>query len=126
VENPGIEEFFSEDIGLSSELCCIYPHGTTAVLGGTADDDVWDQRPDPLQGRHIVNRCAAILPALAEARVISQMVGLRPTRASVRVEEDVAASGSRLVHNYGHGGAGVTLSWGCADAVINLIDSGQR
>jgi D-amino-acid oxidase len=126
VENPGIEEFFSEDTGLSPELCCVYPHGATVVLGGTAEDDVWEQRPDSLQGQHIVNRCAAIIPALGQARVISQRVGLRPTRASVKVEEDGAASGSRLIHNYGHGGAGVTLSWGCADTVTSLVDAGQR
>jgi D-amino-acid oxidase len=126
VENPGIEEFFSEDTGLSSELCCIYPHGATAVLGGTAEDDVWGQRADPMQGQHIVNRCAAVIPALAEARVIAQRVGLRPTRPCVRVDEDVAAVGSRLIHNYGHGGAGVTLSWGCADTVTSIVDAGQR
>jgi D-amino-acid oxidase len=126
VENPGIEEFFSEDTGLSSELCCIYPHGATVVLGGTAEGDVWEQRADPMQGQQIVNRCAAIVPALAEARVISQRVGLRPTRASVRVEEDVVVSDGRLIHNYGHGGAGVTLSWGCADTVTSIVDAGQR
>lgn len=128
VENPGIEEFFSEDTGLSSELCCIYPHGTTAVLGSTAEDGVWERQADPIQGQHIVNRCAAIIPALAEARVVSQRVGLRPTRASVRVEEDVSAAESecRQIHNYGHGGAGVTLSWGCADTVVSLVDAGQR
>jgi D-amino-acid oxidase len=126
VENPGIEEFFSEDTGLSSELCCIYPHGATAVLGGTAEDDVWEQRADPMQGQQIVNRCAAIVTALAEARVISQRVGLRPTRASVRVEKDVAVSDGRLIHNCGHGGAGVTLSWGCGDTVASIVDAGRR
>jgi D-amino-acid oxidase len=40
-------------------------------------------------------------------------VGLRPGRASVRVEAE-SRRGARLVHDYGHGGSGVTLSWGCA------------
>jgi D-amino-acid oxidase len=35
-------------------------------------------------------------------------------RPSVRLETETLDGGRRLVHNYGHGGAGVTLSWGCA------------
>jgi D-amino-acid oxidase len=41
-------------------------------------------------------------------------VGLRPVRPSVRLEAEALGGGRRLLHNYGHGGAGVTLSWGCA------------
>jgi D-amino-acid oxidase len=121
VANPGIEEFFSEDTGLSPDLCCIYPHGDVVVLGGTAEDGAWDLQPDPQTAEQILNRCAAIVPALAAAHVISHRVGLRPTRSAVRVEEDTAMTGARLIHNYGHGGAGVTLSWGCADSVMAMI-----
>jgi D-amino-acid oxidase len=46
VENPGIDEFFSEDTGLSSQLRHIYPHGSTVVLGGSADEGGWDLEPD--------------------------------------------------------------------------------
>jgi D-amino-acid oxidase len=48
-------------------------------------------------------------------------VGLRPIReGGCRVE--ALWNGDRLiVHNYGHGGAGVTLAWGCADRVVELI-----
>jgi len=87
VENPGIDEFFSEDTGLSSELRHIYPHGDTVVL--------------------------------RSAHVLGHRVGLRPTRVSVRVEE--VSAKRRVLHNYGHGGAGVTLSWGCAKDIASRI-----
>ena len=46
--------------------------------------------------------------------MIAHLVGLRPTRPQVRLEAVDLDGGRTLVHNYGHGGAGVTLSWGCA------------
>ena len=56
------------------------------------------------------------MPALAGAPVVSRGVGLRPARPAVRLERD-----GGVVHCYGHGGAGVTLSWGCAEDVVALI-----
>ena len=55
------------------------------------------------------------MPELADASVLAHRVGLRPARPSVRLERD-----GDVVHCYGHGGAGVTLSWGCADEVVSL------
>lgn len=48
-------------------------------------------------------------------------MGLRPVRPSVRLEAEVLDGGVVLVHNYGHGGAGVTLSWGCALEVTATV-----
>jgi D-amino-acid oxidase len=46
--------------------------------------------------------------------------GLRPFRKlSVRVDQD---PGTSIFHNYGHGGAGVTFSWGCAAEVAELVN----
>jgi D-amino-acid oxidase len=45
-------------------------------------------------------------------RVIRTVAGLRPYRASGFVVRAEALGDKRLVHNYGHGGAGITLSWG--------------
>jgi D-amino-acid oxidase len=47
-------------------------------------------------------------------------VGLRPGRPAVRLEAETVA-GALCVHNYGHGGEGVMLSWGCADAALALL-----
>lgn len=120
VENPGITEFFSEDTGLSSDLLHFYPQGETVVLGGTAQAGVWNRQPDPSVAAAIVARCAAIEARLRGARVVAHRVGLRPTRPCIRVEEQ-SFDGSRIIHNYGHGGAGVSLSWGCATEVTALV-----
>jgi D-amino-acid oxidase len=61
------------------------------------------------------------VPALRTATVLSQRVGLRPARATVRVET-VREPERTVVHNYGHGGSGITLSWGCADDVLAQVD----
>ncbi|MGB8944968.1 MAG: FAD-dependent oxidoreductase [Streptomyces sp.] len=121
VKNPGITEFFSEDTGLSPDLVCVYPHGDTVVLGGTAIDGEAGLREDPVAARAIVERCAAIDPRLAKVAVLEHRVGVRPTRAEVRVEADVRGDGVPLIHNYGHGGSGVTLSWGCSGEVVRLL-----
>ena len=51
---------------------------------------------------------------------LGHRVGLRPFRPQVRLEAEPSGSGPLVVHNYGHGGAGVTLSWGCAREAAGL------
>jgi D-amino-acid oxidase len=96
------------------------------VLGGTEVAGDWSAEPDPATAGRILRDCATVDPRLASARIIEHRVGFRPARPQVRLEagEAVAADGTSqrlLVHNYGHGGAGVTLSWGCAREVAGLV-----
>ena len=56
------------------------------------------------------------MPGIERARVVAHRVGLRPVRPEVRLE-----AAGRVVHCYGQGGAGVTVSWGCADEVARLV-----
>ncbi|MEW5626503.1 FAD-dependent oxidoreductase [Streptomyces hydrogenans] len=121
VTNPGLTEFFSEDTGLSPDLLCFYPHGDTVVLGGTAVDGEGDLASDDNAAADILARCTKVEPRLAEARVLEHRIGARPTRATVRVEADRQEDGTLVAHNYGHGGAGVTLSWGCAEETGGLL-----
>ena len=60
------------------------------------------------------------MPELEDAKVIRHKVGLRPVRPAVRVERV-----GDVVHCYGHGGAGVTLSWGCADTVASMATENE-
>ena len=68
----------------------------------------------------------ALVPELADATVIDHVAGLRPARdGGPRVAEQPNGlrTGQRLIHNYGHGGAGVTMSWGCADEIVRLVQN---
>jgi D-amino-acid oxidase len=120
VSNPGIEAFFSEDTGSSSDLTHFLPQGDTMLLGGVAVAGDWNREPDAASADAIIARCADIEPLLREADVLEHRAGLRPTRPRIRLEAG-SVHGTRLIHNYGHGGAGVSLSWGCAAEVRDLV-----
>jgi D-amino-acid oxidase len=95
----------------------VVPRNDAVVVGGTDDHDDWSRTPSPDTAAEILRRATRLVPGLSGARVLSHRVGLRPVRPTVRLETE-----GRVVHCYGHGGAGVTVSWGCADEVAGLVD----
>ncbi|WP_261719996.1 FAD-dependent oxidoreductase [Streptomyces sp. FZ201] len=113
VENPGIDTWLTSS-DENGEMAYFFPQPGRLLLGGTAEDDAWSLEPDPNTAEAIVRRCAALRPEIAGARVLAHRVGLRPVRDAVRLEREPLPDGRVLVHNYGHGGAGVTVAWGCA------------
>lgn len=114
----GVERFLLDDYNPSG-VTYVVPRARDVVLGGSAEEGREDLAVDPAQSAAIVARCAALEPALAHAPVLSVGVGLRPFRPQVRVEREPLGR-AWLIHDYGHGGAGVTLSWGCAQEVVQL------
>ena len=96
----------------------VIPRGATIVAGGTDGDGDWSRTPSPETATAILQRATRLVPELAGARVVAHRVGLRPVRPEVRLEAE-----GRVVHCYGHGGAGVTMSWGCADEVTALVSA---
>lgn len=96
------------------------PRTHDCVFGGT--NEISDNLiPDPAASAAILSECSRTLD-LKPPRIIATRVGLRPFRKTgVRVEPDRTADGRRLIHNYGHGGSGFTLSWGCAQTVWELM-----
>jgi len=114
--NPGLRDFFVGVGDAPHDFCYYFPHGDLLLMGGTEEIGNWSLEPDPATTERILRGCAAVEPRLAGVEVAEHRVGLRPTRPSVRLEEE-SMDGRRLLHNYGHGGAGVTLSWGCAREV---------
>lgn len=120
--NPGITEFTEVDTGDSPDLIAIYPHADRLVLGGTAEPGSWERQPSPETAEAILARCTILDDRLRAVDIIEHRVGLRPTRDEVRLEER-PGPGGRVIHNYGHGGAGVSLAWGCAKDIATLIDT---
>ncbi|MER6064233.1 FAD-dependent oxidoreductase [Streptomyces sp. NPDC001792] len=120
VENPGVTTWFTSVDHSSAASTYFIPQPGGLLLGGTAEEDDWSLEPDPATAAAIVARCAAVRPELAQARVLDHRVGLRPAREAVRLERQPLPDGRTLVHNYGHGGAGITVAWGCAREAAGL------
>ncbi|MFI5485936.1 FAD-dependent oxidoreductase [Micromonospora echinaurantiaca] len=120
VANPGIEHFFIE-APLGPIWAGFIPHGDRVVLGGTHRDSA-DTTPDEAEAAEIIRRCAVVEPRLADAPVLEHSVGLRPGRPAPRLELEKLGR-ARIVHNYGHAGTGVMLSWGCAKEAADLLVS---
>ena len=119
VEQTGVEEWLLDQSD-PERLLYVVPRERDVVLGGTAQEGDEDVAVDPATAAAIRARCEAAVPALRGARVLREAVGLRPARPAVRLETEARAGGA-IVHCYGHGGAGVTLAWGCADEVTALV-----
>ena len=102
-------------------LAYIVPRSEDVVLGGVAQQGNWNLDQDTADHDFILDKCRKIIPELGNAEVIEDLVGLRPGRTEVRLEKE-ERNGRYLIHNYGHGGSGVTLSWGCADEVVELVN----
>lgn len=95
----------------------VVPRAHHIVVGGTDQADDWSRIASPETATEILRRATLLVPELTEATVVGHRVGLRPVRSGVRLEAE-----GRVIHCYGQGGAGVTLSWGCADEVAQLVE----
>jgi D-amino-acid oxidase len=120
VRNPGLERFVLDEENPEG-ITYVIPRSEDCILGGTAEEGEWDTDPDPEIAAGILRRCAALEPRLAAAEVLEHRAGLRPGRPEIRLEREDADDGPPRVHNYGHGGSGITLSWGCAEETLRLV-----
>src|SRR6476619_2744348 len=86
--------------------------GSAALLSGCVTTGV---RPRTVSG------CTPLAPVMVDqSRVIRTMAGLRPYRRQGFVVRAGQLGEKRLVHNYGHGGGGITLSWGTSKLATEL------
>jgi D-amino-acid oxidase len=119
VEQFGLTEWLL-DQNDPTRLTYLVPRSKTVILGGTSEEGDADLEARPATAEAILARCAALVPEIAGARIIGHRVGLRPARPAVRLETELVA-GAPIVHCYGHGGAGVTLAYGCAEEVVRQV-----
>jgi D-amino-acid oxidase len=116
---PKIDKLSCAIVCDDAPLMYAIPRRNDCVFGGTNEisDDL---NVDPATTGRILDDCSRALN-IDKPRVIAERVGLRPFRKSgVRLERDRLSDGRTVIHNYGHGGAGFTLSWGCAREVLDL------
>ena len=115
-QDPGFGRFDQQPETLTYTI----PRRDFTVLGGTAQKGDWDETIRDSDTEYILSKCEALWPELDRKKIKGVAVGLRPSRNELRLEKE--SIGEKIViHNYGHGGAGVTLSWGCADEVVKLV-----
>jgi D-amino-acid oxidase len=99
----------------------IVPRSEDVVIGASADPSS-DTSVRESETASLLRRARELSPSLSTAAVANVAVGIRPWRPTVRLEHEERPRGS-LFHCYGHGGAGVTLSWGCAGALVDLVST---
>jgi D-amino-acid oxidase len=123
LEQPGLTEWLIADRN-PTDLTYVVPREHDVVVGGTSQPDSWDLAVNPATAEQILARATELVPQLRKAKVLRHRVGLRPARPAIRCES-VKSGDQRVIHCYGHGGSGITLSWGCADEVVDLVSKSQ-
>jgi D-amino-acid oxidase len=103
-------------------LMYIIPRAHDCLFGGTNELSE-DRHVDLATSQRIVAECSRALK-IDPPKILAERVGIRPFRKSgVRLERGELGDGRTVIHNYGHGGSGFTLSWGCAKEVVDLATS---
>jgi D-amino-acid oxidase len=119
--NPGLDSWWEDLAGGLSVL----PHDDVVAVEGAGEDGDWNTAADEAAAQRLLERAGEVVPRLRGARLVGVRVGLRPARPTVRLEAEhrpgVEDGDHVVVHCYGHGSRGFTLSWGCAADVTRLV-----
>ena len=111
-------------------LTYVLPREDGCHVGGTYLPNQWDSTVSQEEEKLILERAIATVPELALGKIVKRRAGLRPSRPHIRIERDHSLkhikTGSHLpktmfFHNYGHGGSGWTVHWGCALSTAKIV-----
>lgn len=124
---PHVREFYQ---CVGDNFLYVLPRpGGEVICGGTVQPGNWDTTPRASDAAQILARCTKICPDLRKAEVLGTWAGLRPKRdGGVRLARDArkSSTGAFVIHNYGHGGSGWTIPWGCAQDLLGLANLAAR
>jgi len=111
-------------------MAYMIPRAGEIMIGGSAEKNVEDLELT-LELDDTIKRAGLYVPWLRTCSSADQarqpVVGIRPCRTTgVRLELDKTSFKIPVIHNYGHGGSGFSLCWGCAEAVKKLIAETEK
>jgi D-amino-acid oxidase len=98
----------------------VVPRKDAIIVGGTYEPGIESEFTESATIERLLNNAYEVFPELKKQPVIGSWAGIRPYRAEVRVEKE---AGKNIIHNYGHGGSGFTLAFGCAETVGNMLEA---
>jgi len=128
VRQVGCDRTVSDEEGPNS-LGYFISRQNDIILGGTAIKDEWSTNVDERTTEEILRKVENLSAGKLQKKdleVLEVLVGLRPARTEVRLEKEEFSHGAAkktVIHNYGHGGSGFTVAWGCAEEVVSLVQS---
>ena len=97
----------------------IIPNLDWVVVGGTAQKGNWSTDNSIADTKRILDDVCNVFPSIGQLPVHSVWAGLRPWRSELRLEQEDRGALAPIIHNYGHGGSGITVGMGCAVQILD-------